>query len=162
MPQPRGDDVMARRTIGAWGLAPLLLAAGLAGCATVQTMRARLVRAPDPCVDQTVQVYFGSGSAELTREGAAVIHAAADGARSCRVSGVEVLGLADASGSPAGALDLSRRRAGAVSAALAANGLPPADFRLDAAGQAGAVTAEGERAPLRRRVDVILRLQRRS
>ena len=72
------------------------------------------------------------------------------------------MGLADANGGPAAALELSRRRADAVSAALAANGLPPAEFRVAAAGQAGAVTQDGEKTPLRRRVDVTVRFAHRS
>jgi outer membrane protein OmpA-like peptidoglycan-associated protein len=132
----------------------------LAGCATVQNVRSRLVRAPSPCADQTVQVYFEPGSAELTAEGRAVIDAAATTARSCKVRGVDVLGLSSATGASDSNLELSRRRAGAVSAALAANGLPPADFRVGAVGEAGALAADGARAPLRRRVDVTLRLAR--
>jgi len=143
-------------------LASCAFTMALAGCATVETVRSRLVRAPDACADQTVQIYFDPASAELTPEGLAVIRAAADGARSCRVRTVEVMGLADANGGPAAALELSRRRADAVSAALAANGLPPAEFRVAAAGQAGAVTQDGEKAPLRRRVDVTVRFAHRS
>ena len=124
-------------------------------------MRARLVRAPNPCVDQVLQVYFEPDVAELTPEGRAVIDAAAAGARACRVKAVEVLGLADAPGTPAANFDLSRRRAASVSAVLAADGLPPAKFRVGAAGATGAVAANGAAAPLRRRVDVTLRLARR-
>jgi outer membrane protein OmpA-like peptidoglycan-associated protein len=137
-----------------------VLAAALAagGCTTVKTMRARLVRAPSACVDQTVQVYFEPGSADLTPEGRAVIDAEARTARRCRVKAAEVLGLSDAIGPADANYELSRRRAGSVSAALAANGLPAADFRVGAAGQAGAITPDGTMAPLRRRVDVTLRL----
>jgi outer membrane protein OmpA-like peptidoglycan-associated protein len=128
----------------------------------MQNARARLVRAPNPCADQTVAIYFEPGSTELTPEGRAVIDAAASAARSCRVRTVEVLGLADARGSaaPDANYELSRRRADAVSAALAANGLPAADFRVGALGEAGAVAPGGVKAPLRRRVEVTLRLAR--
>ncbi|MDB5445020.1 MAG: outer membrane protein [Phenylobacterium sp.] len=136
----------------------LALTGALGGCATVQGARARLVRTPSPCVDQTVQVYFEPESAELTRESHAVINAAAGAVRSCRVTAVEVLGLADAGGAAQANLELSRRRAAAVSAALTADGLPPAEFRVGAVGAVGAMTAEGRTAPLRRRVDVTLRL----
>jgi outer membrane protein OmpA-like peptidoglycan-associated protein len=140
------------------GVLILGLAIALCGCATTETARTQLVRAPHSCVDQKAQVYFEPGSADLTPEGRAVIDAEAASARSCQVRTVEVLGLADAAGAPEAALELSQRRAAAVSAALAANGLPPADFRVGAAGQAGAMTAEGARQPLRRRVEVTLRL----
>ena len=38
--------------------------------------------------------------------------------------------------------------------------LPPAEFDLTAAGQAGAVTPAGQAQPLRRRTDLILKLSR--
>ena len=44
----------------------------------------------------------------------------------------------------------------AVTAALVAQGLPAADFKLSAAGQAGATTNDGQARPLRLRVDVTL------
>src|SRR5205823_10980217 len=96
------------------------LAVVLAGCATVESMRARLVRTPSPCADQTVHVYFEPLSAALTPEGRAVIDAAAQSARSCRVRAVEVLGLADARGAQSSQanLELSQRRASSVSTAL--------------------------------------------
>ena len=133
----------------------------LSACATVDNARGRLVRAPATCTDQTVEVYFEPDSADLTREGRAVIDAAAAQARSCRVGAVEVLGLSDATGASQANLELSRKRAGAVSQALAAAGLPPAEFRVGAAGDAGAMTGDGRLAPLRRRVDVTLRLKPR-
>ncbi len=151
------------RTLAVAALAALQLAAAglaagsLAGCSTTDA-RARLVRAPPRCADQTVQVYFEPWSAELTREGRLVIDAAATGLRGCRIAEVEVLGLADAPGAPEANLELSRKRAQAVSAALAATGLAPAQIRLSAAGDVGAVTPQGQVAPLRRRVDVILRV----
>jgi peptidoglycan-associated lipoprotein len=131
---------------------------GAGGCATVQQARARLVKAPPHCVDQTVQIYFAADQAELTPEGRVVIGQAASAARACKVTGVEVLGLADGAGQAGPNLDLSRTRAQSVAAALAANGLPSAEFKVAAAGQAGAITASGQAAPLRRRADVTLRL----
>lgn len=134
---------------------------GVGGCTTVQNVRSRLVKAPPRCVDQTVQVYFAPDQAELTPEGRLVISQAAQGARSCRVTAVEVVGLADAAGAPGANLELSRKRAQSVAQALAANGLPTAEFKVAAAGQAGAVTADGAAAPLRRRAEVTLRLSAR-
>lgn len=142
-------------------VAAMTAATTLGGCATVQDARARLVRAPARCVDQTVQIYFEPQSAALTREGRLVIDQAAADARGCRVTAVDVVGLADAAGAPDANLELSRRRAEAVAQALAANGLPPAEFRVGAAGQAGAVTPDGRAAPLRRRADVTLHLSNR-
>jgi len=139
-------------------LAISVAAVSLTACATAQSSRARLVRVFSPCLDQTAQVYFEPGSAGLTPEGRAVIEAAATSSRNCRVQAVEVVGLAEAAGQPQAALELSKRRAEAVSAALAANGLPPAEFRVLAEGQAGALAADGAKRPLRRRVDIALRL----
>lgn len=136
---------------------PLLVAAGLCACAT--TPRQQVVRAPQPrCADQTVQVYFEPDSAELTAEGRAVIAAAATAARGCKVAGVDVTGLADAAGAAGANLDLSQKRAASVAAALKAAGLPAAEFKVAAAGQAGAVTAGGKTQPMRRRADIVLRL----
>lgn len=131
---------------------------GASGCATVQQARARLVREAPRCVDQTAEIYFAADQAELTPEGRMVISQAAAAGRGCKVTSVEVLGLADGAGQPGANLELSRRRAQSVAAALAANGLPAADFKVAAAGQAGAVTAAGQAAPLRRRADIALHL----
>jgi outer membrane protein OmpA-like peptidoglycan-associated protein len=73
------------------------------------------------------------------------------------VTGVEVLGLADAvGGDTASNLQLSKDRARAVTAALESSGLPAAEFKVTAAGQSGATTAGGQAQPLRRRVDVVI------
>jgi peptidoglycan-associated lipoprotein len=137
-------------------VAALVLALG--GCTTIQNARDRIVRAPPRCPDQTVQIYFEADSAEVTNEGRAVIGQAASQAKTCVVKSVEVLGLADAAGAADANLELSKKRAQSVTAALAASGLPAAEFRVAAAGQAGSTTAEGRTAPLRRRADVVLHL----
>ena len=135
-----------------------VLVLGLSACATVKSARDRIVRAPVRCTDQTVQIYFEPDSAEVTKDGRAVLQAAAGQAKGCKVASVSVLGLADAAGAPAANLELSKRRADAVAKALAATGLPAAEFDTAAAGQAGAVTASGDTRPLRRRADVTLKL----
>lgn len=130
----------------------------LSGCASMQPRRSGLVEAPLRCEDQSVEIYFEPQSAEVTAEGRAVIERAAAAAKGCKVKRVEVLGLADAPGTAAGNLELSKKRARAVSGSLAAAGLPAAEFQVAAAGAAGALTAQGAAQPLRRRVDVILHL----
>ncbi len=135
-----------------------LLALSLGACATVQNARDRIVKRAPACADQTVQIYFEPQSAEVTKEGRAVLAAAAGDRKACKVTGVEVLGLADAAGTADANLALSQARAQAVTAALTATGLPAADFKVTAAGQAGATTAGGEARPLRRRVDVVMHL----
>ena len=140
------------------GLAATLLLVG--GCASVETARAHLVKSPPRCVDQTVQIYFEPDSAEVTHEGRMVIAQAASNAKGCRVTAVDVVGLADSAGGADANLQLSKRRADAVAAALTANGLPNAEFKT-AMGQAGATTAGGQAQPLRRRADVTLHLAAR-
>ena len=83
---------------------------------------------------------------------------ARDQARGCVVRSVRVIGLADAKGSADASLELSRKRAETVSTALAQNGFGKVDFDLDAVGDAGAVTASGAAAPLRRRADILFDL----
>jgi len=139
-----------------------VLVLGLAACATVNAARDRIVRAPARCADQTVQIYFEPDSAEVTQEGRAVLKLAAkDSLATCKVSSVDVLGLADSAGGADANLELSKHRAQAVTDALTAAGLPAADFKLAAAGQAGATNKRGDLRPLRRRTDVILHLSPR-
>lgn len=139
--------------------AGLCAALAVAGCATVRNARDRIVKPQAHCVDLTVQVYFEPDSAEVTSDGRAVLRAAAGQAKGCKVASVSVLGLADAAGAPAANLELSRRRADAVAQALAATGLPAAEFDKAAIGQAGATTPSGDTRPLRRRADVTLKLR---
>ncbi|MGZ6020518.1 MAG: OmpA family protein [Phenylobacterium sp.] len=140
-------------------LTALSLAIGLGGCTTMTAGRDRVVKSTPRCTDQTVQIYFEQFSAQLTKEGHAVLAAAAAQAKPCKVTGVEVRGLADnVGGTPDSNLDLSKKRAEAVTAALADAGLPGAEFKLVAVGETGATTADGRNKPLRRRADIILHL----
>jgi outer membrane protein OmpA-like peptidoglycan-associated protein len=134
----------------------------LGGCATRLTGRDRIVKTVPRCVDQTVQIYFEPESAEVTKEGRAVLRAAAAQSKPCKVASVDVLGLSDNTGGADANLDLSKRRAQSVTAALASVGLPAGEFKVAAAGQAGATTADGAAKPLRRRADVVLHLAPRS
>lgn len=134
------------------------LSAALGACAGLHSARDRIVRPAQSCVDQHVAIYFEPQSADIGKEGHAVIAAAAQTAKGCKVTSVEVLGLADATGAADANLELSKQRAQAVGAALAAAGLPAAEIKPTAAGQAGATTADGKERPLRRRAEVVLRL----
>jgi peptidoglycan-associated lipoprotein len=145
-----------KRAVMITGLAAV--GASLAACQSMNDARSRLVRTPPACEDVTVPVYFEPNQAQLPPDGQRVIAAAARQARPCRVEGVHVVGLADAAGDPAANLELSRRRAAAVTSAIMRAGLPDASFDLDAAGQAGSVTADGRVVPVRRRADITLRL----
>jgi outer membrane protein OmpA-like peptidoglycan-associated protein len=136
----------------------IIMVLGLGGCAMRPTSRDQIVKATPKCVDQTVQIYFEAESAELTREGRAVLRAAAAQSKPCKVASVDVLGLSDSTGAPGANLDLSKRRAQSVTAALTSVGLPAGEFKVAAAGQTGATTAAGAAKPLRRRADVVLHL----
>lgn len=138
-------------------IAALML--GFSACSTMQPTRDHVVRSSTACSDETVQIYFESFSAEVTKEGRAVLNAAAKDSKACKVTGVDVLGLADAvGGTPGDNLELSKRRAQAVTQALTAAGLPAAEFKVAAAGDAGATNKSGEPRPLRRRADIVLHM----
>lgn len=138
-------------------LTPLVLAFGLAGCQTWADMRARLADEPG-CEPVRAEIYFEPDSAVVGPDGRALIAEAARQAEGCRLQYVEVLGLADAAGAPQANLALSQARAEAVRAALAAERLAISDVRLLAAGEAGAVTRQGELQPMRRRAEIVLHL----
>ncbi len=141
----------------------ITIGAGLAvsGCASSGNPRDRIVQATATCEDITVQIYFEPDSAEVTKEGRAVLSQAATQAKPCKVDRVLVLGLADAVGAPAANLEISKQRAASVTRALEAIGLPAAEFDLTAAGQSGAITASGDARLLRRRADVTVELSAR-
>lgn len=134
---------------------------GLSACTTVRNARDRIVRAPPACQDVSIPIYFEADAAELTPEGRRVISLQAAEARRCKVERVVVVGLADAAGDPAANLELSKARAASVTNALMQAGLPPAEFDLTAAGQAGSVTADGKLQPVRRRADITLKFARK-
>jgi len=147
-------EMMDRR---GWGLRLVALGALLAlgGC---QTWLNRPLVEDTSCADVSAEIYFQPDSAALGPDAQQLIQAAADQAQGCAVTRVDVLGLADAPGSSSANLTLSQARAKAVTAALAAARLPAAQFHVQAAGDAGAVTEGGLAQPMRRRVDIVLRL----
>ena len=133
------------------------LALALCACTTMRETRDHIVKRTPHCQDVTVQIYFEPRSATVTKEAAAVLRAAAAQAKGCKVDAVTVLGLTDAVGAPGANLELSKARAASVTQALAATGLPAAQFDLKAGGDTGAMTTEGA-TPMRRRADVTLKL----
>lgn len=136
-----------------------------AGCAATdgpfRTLRKPVAAAPAVCADFQASLYFDRDSAALTREARMVLDNAKVQARDCTVRSVRVVGLADAVGAPADNLALSRRRAEAVSQALARVGFAKVDVDMAAVGDAGAVSTSGAAAPLRRRADVLFDLEPR-
>jgi outer membrane protein OmpA-like peptidoglycan-associated protein len=135
----------------------IVLAAGLVtGCATSPwpKSRSQIVTTTPPCEDFAVQIYFERDSAAITNEARSVLRNAGTMAKDCKVASVRVLGLADAVGAPDVNLALSKRRAAAVTGALAKLGFRNVEFDVAAAGDAGSLTGSGEARPLRRQADV--------
>lgn len=156
---------MMRKGLGAGfrhgGLA--ILTAGLAaigGCQSTSkpAPKGPLIEAPATCVDFAISIYFEPRSAAITHEAGQLISAAFDQTRGCDVTGVRVVGLADAPGSPDANLELSRRRAEAVTHAFHHRGLNTVEFQTTAAGEVGAQNALGQAGPLRRRAEVTFHL----
>lgn len=143
-------------------------ALSLAGCANAPKLKNPFQRevvaaviAPT-CQDMSLPIYFDVGSTELTAPAAQALRESAALTRECSVREVLVLGLADADGSVNRNMELSRKRAERVAAALTAEGLPAPAFDLEAAGEAGAVTPDGAPEVLRRRAEVVIRLGQKS
>ena len=139
------------------GCGLVVLGLSAQGCTTPD--RARLVSEPR-CTDSEFQVYFAEQSAEVSRAARRVVRSAAYQAKGCQVAAVDVVGLADFHGPAEPNLALSRQRAQAVADALVKAGLPAPQFHVAALGDKGAVTAEGQIEPLRRRADVYVRYTR--
>lgn len=140
---------------GVW-IAAAAIGMAVTGCASGPWPKSRdqIEAVPPACDDFSVSIYFERDSAAVTREARQVLQGAAEAARGCVTRNVHVVGLADAVGAPGANLALSERRAAAVTSALARAGFRQVSFDVTAAGDAGAVTGEGEARPLRRRADV--------
>lgn len=134
-----------------------LVATTLAGCAGSRTGgREALVATPSPCSAQRFEVYFREGDAGLTQAALQAIGLTATQLQGCEIRRVQVIGLADPTGDADANLDLSERRAMAVTEALAAAGWPTPVFELNAAGESGSTTVSGAVQPMRRRTEVLV------
>lgn len=135
-----------------------VVALGLAGCesAPPRPAPATPVRPALACADASFPIYFDKGSDQLTAAARMVVDANVQQVRGCRVTKIEVLGLADADGPRLRNLELSRRRAANVAKALAGDGLPTPVFDIEAIGEAGAKAPDGKPEPLRRRTEVVI------
>jgi len=138
--------------IGALGL----MAAACAETPAPKPTPVAAVKLPPACADFSFPIYFEKGSDQLTTAARAVIDTGVQQTRGCKVSKIEVLGLADADGPRLRNLELSRRRADAVAKALAGEGLPAPVFDIEAIGEAGARAPDGKPEPLRRRTEVVI------
>ena len=133
------------------------VAAALSGCSGARFWeRSDLVAEPAVCAQHRFEIYFAEGQARLTEPAAELIDTTAASLKGCDIARVEVLGLADSTGTPGRNLTLSQERARTVAQAFADAGWPAPAFQLGAAGDAGATTAAGTQEPLRRRTEVIV------
>ncbi|MBX9576375.1 MAG: OmpA family protein [Caulobacteraceae bacterium] len=140
-------------------LSPILsLAAALtlSACAVGPLSRDDLIAEPSVCSARSFEVYFQEAAAGLTPAARQAIDLVADQMGGCEITQVTVIGLSSATGTPEANLTLSQRRAQSVAAEFARKGWPTPAFQLDAAGDAGAVTADGAMEPLRRRTQVFI------
>jgi len=134
--------------------AVLAIAAGCQSGRKPAVARGPVIVRPAACGDFTVSIYFESRSAAITPQATRLISAAANRARGCSVTGVNVVGLADAPGGADANLALSKQRADSVTRALLRAGFTTVAFQVAARGDAGAQTQTGQERPLRRRADV--------
>lgn len=133
------------------------LIAALSACASGRgPARDTIVASPTDCQPQTFEVYFAEGEARLTDTARQVIGMTATHLQGCDIQRVQVIGLADATGTASVNQSLSQRRATAVAEALAAAGWPTPVFEVAAAGGQGATVAPGIAEPLRRRTEVLV------
>ena len=140
-----------------WIVAAVGAATVLSGCSGARFWeRSDLVAEPAVCAPHRFEIYFAEGQARLTDPAAELIDTTAAALKGCDIPRVEVLGLADSTGSSDQNLTLSQERARTVATAFAAAGWPAPAFQLSAAGDAGATTATGTQEPLRRRTEVIV------
>jgi peptidoglycan-associated lipoprotein len=158
----KGDCTMADRK-GVRSMAAMSAAVGvaLAGCQTGRPHAAAkgpLIVSASPCADFTQALYFEAGSATITGPAERLLTLAGARSRRCVVTGVAVVGLADAPGDTASNLALSQRRAEAVKAALHHRGFDQVEIQMTAAGDSGALTAAGQDKPVRRRANVTFHL----
>jgi outer membrane protein OmpA-like peptidoglycan-associated protein len=107
------------------------------------------------------KIYFEWDRSNLNQEATDRINQAANAAKSCNVSTVNVVGFTDTSGRPAYNLGLSQRRATVVANALTAAGIPAGVVTTDGKGETNLdkPTADGVREPLNRRSVVTIQFR---
>ncbi len=132
------------------------LAVGLSGgCALGPKPKTAVV---STCATARFPIYFAKGSDGLSDQAREAIRAGADLVRTCKVTEVDVFGLASADGPAAVDLALSKRRAANVAQALAAAGLPEPLFDVQGLGASTARTAKGAPEMLQRKTLVVIQV----
>ncbi|MFD1111518.1 OmpA family protein [Pseudoroseomonas ludipueritiae] len=112
-----------------------------------------------PAPARTYLVFFDFDRADLTDRARQIIAEAAQNAGRTQTTRIEVAGHADRSGSPQYNQRLSQRRADAVAAELARQGIQRSQITVQAFGESRPLvaTADGVREPQNRRVEIVLR-----
>ncbi len=138
----------------------LVAAAGIAvSCSTLNAPhRSSMSAPPPPHVPQTYVVFFDFDKAILRADAQKIIEEAADYARQNDTAALTAIGHADTAGASTYNMDLSKRRAAAVKAALIARGIAAQKIAAKSVGEAQAVPPEGAapREPQYRRVEIVL------
>lgn len=111
---------------------------------------------PPPAAPPQFIVFFGLGSAELVPEAERVVRDAAGAARDFGAAAIRIVAHTDSAGSSASNQRLSERRALAVRAALAANGIPASAITTEGRGEDDLMvqTGDGVKEPQNRRATI--------
>ena len=138
--------------------AALASAALLTGCQTNHHGAAPpLIASPTACGDISISIYFNRRSSRLEGPALALLNAAAQQAHRCRVDSIDVVGLADAPGTPQANAAISEARAKSVTHALTIRGFPAFTFKSPQPGQ-DAAPPPSDPGSFRRRADVVFHL----
>jgi outer membrane protein OmpA-like peptidoglycan-associated protein len=111
---------------------------------------------PPPAAPPQFIVFFGLDSAELVPEALRVVSDAAGAAKEFGAAAIHIVAHTDSSGSDAHNQSLSERRANAVRAGLAANGIPATAITTEGRGEGDLMvhTGDGVKEPQNRRATI--------
>jgi len=117
------------------------------------------IAAPAPAPSRSYLVFFDWDKATLTDRARQIIKDAAENSTRVQYTRIEVNGYTDTSGTPQYNQKLSVRRAQAVAAELAKNGVPTSAITIQGFGDTHLLVATGPgvREPQNRRVEIIVR-----
>lgn len=106
------------------------------------------------CQPLEVSVYFRPGDAQLNEYSESVLNRAMGQVQHCNIGQIQIFGYADASGSSSANLEISRLRAENALEYLNTLGLAAEDVIVEARGEEGALTPDGQREVMRRKADL--------
>ncbi|MFM9862520.1 MAG: OmpA family protein [Micropepsaceae bacterium] len=111
---------------------------------------------PPPAAPPQFIVFFGLDSADLVPEAQRVVSDAAGAAKEFGAAAIHIVAHTDSSGSPTYNQRLSERRASAVRAALAGNGIPAAAITTEGRGEGDLMVRTGDsvKEPQNRRATI--------